>query len=163
MCGRHKQKSRKRSERSGGGEGLHMEIWTTAEPWLVTPPSKLMPASATLGQILLNPPGLMPSHSAAPVLSTSDPGSAILGAPDRCQGPLTLIGRYHIHQVDQRSDLSLFLSDPRLPEVLRPHANMMEVGNRKSHTLTLKNFFFFLRTCQRLREHVWWICQRWSI
>lgn len=70
------------------------------------PQSKLMPASATLGQIPLNPPGLTPSHSAVPVSSTSDPGSAVLGAPDRCQGPLTLTRCYHIHQVDQRSDLS---------------------------------------------------------
>lgn len=91
-----------------------------------------MPASATLGQILLNPPGLTPSNSAALVTSTSDPGSAILGAPDRCQGPLTLTGCYHIHQVDQRSDLSLFLSDPRLLEMSRLHANMMEVGDRNA-------------------------------
>lgn len=96
------------------------------------PPSKLMPASATLGQILLNPPGLRPSHSTVPVLSTSDPGSAILGAPDRCQGPLTLTWCYHIHQVDKRSDMSLFLSDLRLLEVLRPHANMMEVADRNA-------------------------------
>lgn len=96
------------------------------------PPSKLMPASATLGQILLNPPGLTPSHSAGPVSSTSDPGSAILGAPDRCQGPLTLTRGYHIHQVDQRSDLSLFFSDPSLLEVSRSHANMMEVGDRNA-------------------------------
>lgn len=91
-----------------------------------------MPASATLGQILLNPAGLTASHSAALVSSTSDPGSVILGAPDRCPGPLTLTGCYHIHQVDHRSDLSLFLSDPRLPEVSRPHANMMEAGDRNA-------------------------------
>lgn len=96
------------------------------------PPSKLMPASATLGQILLNPPGLTASHFAAPVSSTSDPGSAILGAPDRCLGPLALTGCYHIHQVDHRSDLSLFLSDPRLLELSRPHANLMEASYRNA-------------------------------
>lgn len=91
---------------AGAGRGF---TWRFEQPlshgWS-PPQSKLMPASATLGQIPLNPPGLTPSHSAAPVSSTSDPGSAVLGAPDRCQGPLTLTRCYHIHQVDQRSDLS---------------------------------------------------------
>lgn len=92
----------------------------------------------------------------------------------RCQGPLSLVGCYNIHQEDQRSDLSMFLSDLRLLEVSRLRANMIEASDRErqhnsksarthtcSHTTQPKNIF--LRTCQQLHEHIWWGRQRWLL
>lgn len=72
------------------------------------------PASTSLGQLLLTPFG---SYSLLlHLLCLFHPWSRISATrgPDRCQGPLTWSRSYHIHQEDQRSDLSLFLSDLRL-------------------------------------------------
>lgn len=149
-----------------------MEIWTTTEAGVVT----LTQAPACkrhLGQILLSPPGIM--------FSLYNPSFVHLWSriseswcSTRCQGPLSLVGCYNIHQEDQRSDLSMFLSDMRLLEVSRLPANMMEASDRESqhnsksaqthtcsHTTQPKNIF--LRTCQQLREHIWWGRQRWLL
>lgn len=117
-----------------------------------------------LGQILLSPPGI--------TLLLYNPSFVHLRTRineswccTRCQGPLSLVGCYNIHQEDQRSDLSMFLSDLRLLEVSRLRANMIEASDRGrqhnsksarthtcSHTTQPKNIF--LRTCQQLREHI---------
>lgn len=129
-----------------------MEIWTTTEAGVVT----LIQTPACkrhLGQILLSPPGI--------TLSLYNPSFVHLWSriseswcSTRSQGPLSLVGCYNIHQEDQRSDLSMFLSDLRLLEVSQLRANMMEASDRErqhnsksarthllTHNATKKHFF----------------------
>lgn len=69
-----------------------------------------------------------PSESAPP---PPPPNPSPLRRPrekkKKCQGPLTPSESYHIHQGDQRSDLSLFLSDARLHRAARDAAAAMVI------------------------------------